>query len=147
MRALGAALGRALLAFSDKAQCIGIEGDLGAGKTTLVGGVLAAAGVQGPVRSPTYTLIEPYTLANRSIYHLDLYRLADPDEVEPLGIRDLLIPGAILLVEWPSRGAKRLPRFDLDIHIGYLEPPEAGREVRLESGTGVGAELLARMLR
>jgi len=146
MHALGTEIGRALLAFDRAAQCVGIEGDLGAGKTTLVGGVLAAAGFEGPVRSPTYTLIEPYARADRTIYHLDLYRLADPGEVEPLGIRDLLVPGAILLIEWPSRGAGMLPRLDLEIHIGYRAPPESGREVSLVAGSEVGSDLLARLL-
>ena len=147
MRALGARLGGALLGGTRSAQCVAIEGDLGAGKTTLVAGVLAAAGVEGPVRSPTYTLIEPYSLAAHSIYHLDLYRLADPSEMEPLGVRDLLTPGAILLIEWPSRAGARLPPVDLQIDIAYLEPADAGREVRIAPRTDVGTEALARLLR
>ena len=147
MRALGARLGGALLGGTRSAQCVAIEGDLGAGKTTLVAGVLAAAGVEGPVRSPTYTLIEPYSLAAHSIYHLDLYRLADPSEMEPLGVRDLLTPGAILLIEWPSRAGTRLPPVDLQIDIAYLEPPDTGREVRIAPRTAAGTEALARLLR
>lgn len=147
MRALGIRLGRALLASTERAQCVAIEGDLGAGKTTLVAGVLAAAGVDGPVRSPTYTLIEPYVRPGYSMYHLDLYRLVDPSEMEPLGIRDLLTPGAILLIEWPSRGGARLPPADLRIEITYLEPAEAGREVAITPGTPDGTEVLARLLR
>lgn len=146
MRQLGNRLGRALLASTQRAQCIAIEGDLGAGKTTLVSGVLAAAGIEGPVRSPTYTLIEPYLSSERSIYHMDLYRLVDPSEMEPLGIRDLLTPGAILLIEWPSRAGARLPPVDLRIEITYLEPAEAGREVLIVPGTAVGTEALARLL-
>lgn len=147
MRTVGSQLGRALLASTQRAQCVAIEGDLGAGKTTLVAGVLAAAGIEGPVRSPTYTLIEPYLRPEHSIYHLDLYRLVDPSEMEPLGIRDLLTPGAILLIEWPSRAGSRLPPADLRIEISYLEPAEAGREVVIRSGTAGGTEVLARLLR
>ena len=86
-------LGRAIGAAIDSGQdpfIVALEGELGAGKTTLVGGILRAHGITGPVRSPTYTLIEPYETERRQLYHLDLYRLLDPGEVEPLGIRDLL---------------------------------------------------------
>lgn len=96
-----------------------LEGELGAGKTTLVGGILRAYGITGPVRSPTYTLIEPYETARRRLYHLDLYRLNDPAEVEPLGIRELLSGSAVLLIEWPSRAAGALPAADLRIDISY----------------------------
>ncbi len=147
MRALGTRLGHALLASTARARCVAIEGDLGAGKTTLVAGVLAAAGIEGPVRSPTYTLIEPYVRPEYAIYHLDLYRLTDPGEMEPLGIRDLLTPGTVLLIEWPSRAGPRLPPVDLRIEITYLEPAEAGREVVIVPGTPDGTEVLARLLR
>lgn len=147
MRELGRQLGRVLLASDERAQCVALEGDLGAGKTTLVAGVLSAAGVEGPIRSPTYTLVEPYSVATHSIYHLDLYRLADPDELEPLGVRDLLVPGAILLIEWPSRAGTRLPPVDLRVEIAYLEPATAGREVSLSAGTPRGVDILAEMLR
>lgn len=147
MHELGRRLGCVVLEYEATAQCIAIEGDLGAGKTTLVAGMLAAAGVRGPVRSPTYTLIEPYTLGERPIYHLDLYRLTDPSEMEPLGVRDLLSPGAILFIEWPSRAGARLPQIDLQIEISYLEPAEAGREVFIAARTRVGTEVLARFLR
>ncbi len=84
MQVLGRAIGAAVDA-TDGTFIIALEGELGAGKTTLVGGILRSYGVTGPVRSPTYTLIEPYETASRAVYHLDLYRLTDPDEVEPLG--------------------------------------------------------------
>lgn len=147
MRELGERLGRALLADLRLPQCVAIEGELGAGKTTLVAGVLAAAGNKGPVRSPTYTLIEPYELGKAVIYHLDLYRLTDPREIEPLGLRDLLIPGSILLIEWPSRGGARLPPPDLAIDISYAGSTEQGREVRIEPRSALGTEALARLLR
>jgi tRNA threonylcarbamoyladenosine biosynthesis protein TsaE len=147
MRELGMKLGRALLALHGPAQCIALEGDLGAGKTTLVSGVLLAAGITGPIRSPTYTLVEPYEAAGRHLYHLDLYRLTDPVEIEPLGVRDLLAPDAILLIEWPARAAGRLPPVDLWIQIAYLESPQLGREVRLETRSPAARGLLPHFLR
>ncbi len=147
MRELGNRIGRMLLEYQGPALCIAIEGELGAGKTTFVSGVLGSAGVRGPVRSPTYTLIEPYELAGRSLYHLDLYRLTDPSEIEPLGLRDLLTPGSILLIEWPSRAEGRIPPPDLALAIQYLDPPQDGRRVRITPGSPEVAELLRRLLR
>lgn len=146
MRRLGAQLGEALLASDAPAQCVALEGDLGAGKTTLVSGALAAAGIPGPVRSPTYTLIEPYEAAGRFIYHLDLYRLADPREIEPLGVRDLLVGGAILLIEWPSRAQGTLPPIDLFIEIAY-QPGGEGRTLRFRAGSPRGIRILQHLLR
>src|SRR5512144_1151837 len=90
-----------------------LSGDLGAGKTTLARGFLRAAGVTGPVRSPTYTLIEVYETPAVSVVHLDLYRLLDPSELEPLGLREWARPGYVWLIEWPERGEGRLPCPDL----------------------------------
>jgi tRNA threonylcarbamoyladenosine biosynthesis protein TsaE len=128
-RALGEALGRALHSAGPGALVIGIEGELGAGKTTLVSGVLRAVGVAGPVRSPTYTLVEPYETGGLNLYHLDLYRLTDAREVEALGVRDLLGPAAVLLIEWPSRGGAMLPQADLTLLLEYALPSSDGREL------------------
>lgn len=147
MRELGVQLGRALVQFADVPICVFLEGELGAGKTTLVGGVLAALEIPGPARSPTYTLIEPYDVGERPLYHIDLYRLTDPDEIEPLGLRDLLTPGGILLIEWPSRAIDRLPPADLSLNIQYAEPLKAGRRVTLSFGTSGTAGHLKRLLR
>ncbi len=144
MRALGRALGVALSAQRSRALVVTISGELGAGKTTLVGGVLNALGFMGSARSPTYTLIEPYEIDGRQIFHLDLYRLADPREVEALGLRDLLTDDATLLIEWPERGADRIPAADLELDITYSG--ESGRAVDVKARGEVGRELLKQLV-
>jgi tRNA threonylcarbamoyladenosine biosynthesis protein TsaE len=115
-----------------------LEGPLGAGKTTLVRGLLRGLGHSGRVRSPTFTLLEPYEPAGCSVLHLDLYRLSDPGELDFLGLLDLIGAGSLLLVEWPERGSDRLPPADLSLALEYegesrcacLEPrTAAGRRV------------------
>jgi tRNA threonylcarbamoyladenosine biosynthesis protein TsaE len=138
MHVLGRGIASAVGA-TDGTFVITLEGELGAGKTTLVGGILRAYGVTGPVRSPTYTLIEPYETASRAVYHMDLYRLTDPGEVEPLGIRDLLTGSALLLIEWPSRAEGALPNADLGIEIAYPASGTEGRQVRLTPNSLNGA--------
>jgi len=92
-----------------------LTGDLGAGKTTFARGFLHALGVSGAIHSPTYTLLEAYETASATVVHLDLYRLRDMAELEPLGLRDLAVPGHVWLVEWPERGAGGLPPADIQI--------------------------------
>jgi len=98
---------------------ITLEGELGAGKTTLVRGVLRALGHSGPVKSPTYTLVETYATDQHPICHFDLYRLGHPAELEEMGLRDFLDGESVAMVEWPSRGAGVLPVADLAVTIEF----------------------------
>lgn len=115
---------------------IALRGELGAGKTTLARGLLRGLGHQGPVRSPTYTLLEPYEDLTPPVWHLDLYRVGAPEELEYLGLGDLLGGNALLLVEWPERGAGALPPADLDI---LIESAAAGRHLTLTATDAWGA--------
>jgi tRNA threonylcarbamoyladenosine biosynthesis protein TsaE len=132
--------GRRLAAHLEAPCVIYLEGDLGAGKTTLVRGVLRGLGHQGSVRSPTYTLIEPYEIAGLHLFHLDLYRLGDAEELEYLGLRDLLGEKSILLVEWPERGSGHLPPPDVRIHIAH---EVRGRDLELLARGAIGERLVA----
>jgi tRNA threonylcarbamoyladenosine biosynthesis protein TsaE len=117
-----------------------LHGELGAGKTTLVRGFLRALGHAGAVKSPTYTLVESYSVTGVSVHHLDLYRLADSEELEWLGIRDLLAPDTICLIEWPQRGAGFLPVADLQLTLIHQGD---SRRLRLEAGSETGDKLLS----
>jgi len=130
--AAGAALGRVL---PKGDLVVYLQGDLGAGKTTLVRGLLRALGHSGRVPSPTYTLVEPYELAGRSLRHLDLYRLSDPEELVYLGVRDM---SGILLVEWPEKGAQYLPEPDLLCHLAQSG---TGRRLETEARSSSGMTL------
>lgn len=98
---------------------IHLHGDLGAGKTTFARALLQAAGVGERVKSPTYSLIESYQVDGQPIHHLDLYRLADPEEVEWLGLPDLADADAVILIEWPRRGGAHVPRADVDVTLSH----------------------------
>jgi tRNA threonylcarbamoyladenosine biosynthesis protein TsaE len=129
----------ARLAASITPAIIYLMGDLGAGKTTLVRGLIHALGYTGKVRSPTYTLVEPYPCERCPVFHLDLYRLADAEELEWLGLRDLLAEPALLLVEWPERGIGFLPPADLTVYLDYSGH---GRVARLVAASEAGNQLI-----
>ena len=146
---MGAALAQHVTKWlpAGRALCVYLEGDLGAGKTALTRAVLTALGYQGTVKSPTYTLVESYDLASLvksplMLYHFDLYRLQDPEELEMMGIRDYFAQRALCFIEWPERGAGILPPADVTITLTH-EPH--GRSVSLESSTVALSELQALM--
>jgi tRNA threonylcarbamoyladenosine biosynthesis protein TsaE len=116
-----------------------LHGDLGAGKTTLTRGLLRGLGFDGKVKSPTYTLVEPYTISSLYLYHFDLYRFADPMEWEEAGFRDYFNPRSVCLIEWPDKAAGLLPQADLDI---CLTPTANGRSLTLTANSKAGTTCL-----
>lgn len=127
MESLGAELAR-VLRMSGPKGFVYLYGELGTGKTTLVRGLLRGLGHKGAVKSPTFTIVEPYLIDNNRVYHFDLYRLGDPEELELLGGRDYFSPDNLCLVEWPQCAADSLPEADLLIE---LEHAGTARELTL----------------
>ena len=119
-----------------------LTGELGAGKTTFARGVLRALGVTTAVRSPTYTLLELYELGALTVLHIDLYRLRDAAELEPLGLREWARPGTLWLIEWPERGGGRLPPADLTLTL-TVDPP--AHDIALSADSEAGNAWLARL--
>ena len=139
---LGARLGAAIAAAGEAPLCICLRGELGAGKTTLTRGLLRGLGHAGRVPSPTYTLVEPYELAGRRFWHLDLYRLGDPGELEYLGLSEMTEAGSVLLIEWPERGKGFIPASDLELELKVISQ---GRAATLRA-SGAAGEALTRNL-
>lgn len=138
-------LGQALALICPPQCLIFLYGDLGAGKTTFSRGFLRGLGYAGRVKSPTYTLLEPYEISSeyergvRYVYHFDLYRLADPEELIYLGAEDCFAAEAISLVEWPQQGEGMLPLADINILLQYQD---AGRWAQIQAGTDRGRRVM-----
>ena len=128
--------------------CVYLLGDLGAGKTTMSRGIIQALGHIGAVKSPTYTLVEPYEIADtngklRQVYHFDLYRLADPAELEFLGLDDYFTGSSLCLIEWPARGGDFIPAADIILTLSdNLGGLNLGRQLHCESVSSVGNQVL-----
>ena len=138
--ACGGRLAASLARAAPGGACIWLQGQLGAGKTTLVRGLLRALGHTGRVPSPTYTLVEPYKLSSFQVYHIDLYRLQEPAEADQLGLIELPGQGVLLLIEWPEQTAGHVPPADLVLDLALAG---AGREAHLAAVTAVGRAVLA----
>lgn len=136
------ALGKRLAQVLRQGGVIYLHGDLGAGKTTLSRGIIQALGHSGAVKSPTYTLVEPYQLGELTVFHFDLYRLEDPEELEYIGIREYFHGDAICLVEWPQRGGAGIPPADLNINLIMVGK---ARRAELGFGTARGQSLLGEL--
>jgi tRNA threonylcarbamoyladenosine biosynthesis protein TsaE len=136
------ALAHRLAAQLKPGMVIYLHGDLGTGKTTLVRGVLNALGYTGRVKSPTYTLVEPYHIAGLDLRHFDLYRLHDEEEWEAAGFRDEFDGHNIFFIEWPERARELIPKADVIIDFEILLQ---GRKVNIKAGTPTGRECLIRL--
>jgi tRNA threonylcarbamoyladenosine biosynthesis protein TsaE len=137
----GAALARGLPALAGRSLLLTLSGELGSGKTTLARAFLRALGVAGTIRSPTFTLVEPYETARGAVHHVDLYRLAPgAAALEGLGYRDLRSPPGIVVVEWPERAGEALGSPDIAVQLAH---EGSGRRISLAAATGSGDAWLA----
>ena len=136
------ALGNRLALVIEPGLYVALSGDLGSGKTTLTRGILRGLGYQGKVKSPTYTLVEPYNLSKLDLYHFDFYRLNNPQEWLDAGFRDYFEPRTVCLVEWPERGGDLLPVADLKISLSV---ESSGRRIRIAAETEHGKHCLERL--
>ena len=136
------AFGGRLAAAVEPGSVVFLHGELGAGKTTLPRGLAQGIGHEGAVKSPTYTLVEPYEHLTPTLYHFDLYRLGDPEELEFMGLRDYVNGESIVLIEWPERGGVFLPAPDLELTIAV---EGEGRRVTAEASTSAGQACLKKL--
>lgn len=136
------AMGNHIAKSLSQGMTIFLHGDLGAGKTTLSRGIIQGLGHSGRVKSPTYTLVEPYELENISAYHFDLYRLADPEELEFMGFRDYFNDKALCLIEWPEKGQHFLPKADLELYLTYADEQ---REIRFQALSEIGEQTVLKI--
>jgi tRNA threonylcarbamoyladenosine biosynthesis protein TsaE len=128
-------LAQSLAPYCQANMLIFLTGQLGVGKTTFTRGLLRALGYSGTVKSPTYTIVEPYTQLHLPVYHFDLYRVQDSQELELLGVRDYLADQALCVVEWPEYGSDILPTPDVTC---YIEAVGQGRHVQISAQTARG---------
>jgi tRNA threonylcarbamoyladenosine biosynthesis protein TsaE len=140
---LGAALAGGRVRSLVRPLVLYLQGELGSGKTTLARGLLRELGIAGPVRSPTYSLLECYESGGQRVIHVDLYRLSDAADLAPLGLRDEWVPGVLLLVEWPERAAQKLPPPDLRITLALTS---GARRAQLEAESSAGRDWLEEAL-
>jgi tRNA threonylcarbamoyladenosine biosynthesis protein TsaE len=136
--ALGNVIAQGLVA----GVCIYLNGQLGAGKTTLVRAILQHLGVTGRIKSPTYTIVEEYALANFTIYHFDLYRVADPQELDNLGIREYLRENSVCIFEWADKGFGKIPPADLMVDLHY---DTTQRYAKLVANSNLGQKILEKI--
>ena len=135
-------MGNQIAAIIEQGAVIYLHGDLGAGKTTFTRGVVQGFGHTGKVKSPTYTLVEPYELEKANVYHFDLYRLGDPEELEYMGIRDYFSADAICVVEWPEKGGEFIPVPDLNITLSYVDDE---RKIVIKSASERGVAIVEKL--
>lgn len=121
-----------------------LNGQLGAGKTTLTRAIIQSMGYQGNVKSPTYALVEEYHLGDKNIYHFDLYRLSDPEELEFIGFREYFRPNALCLLEWPEKGKDFIPPADLNITLNYQGE---SREITVVANSAIAEQIICALNR
>ena len=134
--------GKSFAAYLPKGIVVFLHGDLGAGKTTFVRGVLQGLGHSGRVKSPTYTIVEPYNVSGREFNHFDLYRFNDEEEWEMAGFREYLNDESVCMIEWPEKAANLLPDADIDIELSHIEQ---GRSIKYIANTDKALQLLSQM--
>ncbi len=135
-------LGQEIAKYSEELSVIFLQGHLGAGKTTLVRGLLRGLNYPGFVKSPSFTIVEPYTHAKKPVYHFDLYRIADPQELEYIGLRDYLSQDHLCVFEWPEHALGMLPQPDLIVKLDF---DREGRTAHVSAETEYGKYVLERL--